>query len=246
MNLSKLNILLDAERAYKEELKEITVSMDELLKRYRSDTVHKHATELMQNIMIEHVKHRVDKKYEERLREIAHRQLLCESTYLAALAAAVSADDIKTVREYLMSQDAPSFADIVLFDASPCDLSKLFEENKAASGNEVSIKTNSKPHVYVLEFDGDILASEVSRLREEVTAILLHAQPERKDRVIIKLNSSGGTTTGYGLAASQLQRIKDAKIPLVVSIDKVAASGGYMMACVGKLCDCMISMCVRT
>ena len=36
----------------------------------------------------------------------------------------------------------------------------------------------------------------------------------------------------YGLAASQMQRIRDKKLKLTVCVDKVAASGGYMMAVV--------------
>lgn len=39
---------------------------------------------------------------------------------------------------------------------------------------------------------------------------------------------------GYGLASSQLDRLRDANIKLTVSVDKVAASGGYMMACIGE------------
>ena len=38
----------------------------------------------------------------------------------------------------------------------------------------------------------------------------------------------------YGLAASQLHRITRAGIPLTVSVDKGAASGGYLMACVAN------------
>ncbi len=87
-----------------------------------------------------------------------------------------------------------------------------------------------KPKLFVLEFDGDIKASEVSTMREEITAILSVAEPQ--DEVLLKLDNSGGIVHEHGLAASQLQRIKDAKLNFVVSVDKVAASGGYMMACV--------------
>lgn len=90
----------------------------------------------------------------------------------------------------------------------------------------------SRRHVYVLTFNGDVAASQVKNLREEVTAILGEADPERGDCVVIRLNSSGGTVTGYGLAAAQLERLKSAGINVVVCIDEVAASGGYMMAVV--------------
>lgn len=73
-------------------------------------------------------------------------------------------------------------------------------------------------------------AHEVSSLREEVTAVLAVVKPQ--DQVVVRLESPGGVVHGYGLAASQLQRLRDKKISLIVTVDKVAASGGYMMACV--------------
>lgn len=89
---------------------------------------------------------------------------------------------------------------------------------------------NIKKRLYVLDFDGDIKASAVTTMREEITAVLSVARPE--DEVVVRLESGGGVVHGYGLAASQLQRIREANIPLTVCVDKVAASGGYMMACV--------------
>jgi len=84
--------------------------------------------------------------------------------------------------------------------------------------------------LYVLDFKGSIDAKEVSGLREEITAILSVAN--EKDEVFVRLESGGGMVHGYGLAASQLQRLKDKNIPLTISVDKVAASGGYMMTCI--------------
>lgn len=84
--------------------------------------------------------------------------------------------------------------------------------------------------VYVLNFDGDVRASEVASLRETITAVLAVATDS--DEVVLLLESSGGTVHGYGLAASQLKRIVNHGIKLTVVVDKVAASGGYMMACV--------------
>lgn len=89
----------------------------------------------------------------------------------------------------------------------------------------------SKGRVFVLDFEGDIQANAVKAMREEISAILMVASP--KDEVVLRLESAGGLVYSYGLAASQLQRLRDAKIPLTISVDKVAASGGYMMACVG-------------
>ena len=89
-----------------------------------------------------------------------------------------------------------------------------------------------KPRVFVIDFDGDIKASQVDNLRHEVTAVLAIATPA--DELVVRLESSGGMVHGYGLAASQLARVRQAGIPLTVCVDKVAASGGYMMACIGN------------
>ena len=89
-----------------------------------------------------------------------------------------------------------------------------------------------KRRVFVIDFHGNVLASAVSALREEITTILSVAKP--RDEVVLRLESSGGIVHGYGLAASQLLRVKDKGIPLTVAVDKIAASGGYMMACVAN------------
>ena len=88
-----------------------------------------------------------------------------------------------------------------------------------------------RSHLFVIDFHGSMDAREVASLREEVSAVIGVAQPG--DEVLLRLESGGGVVHGYGLAASQLQRLRDKGIKLTVAIDKVAASGGYMMACVG-------------
>jgi serine protease SohB len=85
--------------------------------------------------------------------------------------------------------------------------------------------------VFVINFRGDIRASAVTALREEITALLTLARPE--DEVVLRLENAGGLVHDHGLAASQLARIRGRGIPLTVAVDKIAASGGYMMACVG-------------
>ncbi|TPW15801.1 MAG: periplasmic protease [Halothiobacillaceae bacterium] len=95
------------------------------------------------------------------------------------------------------------------------------------SGSDLS---SAEKRVFVLTFNGDIKASAATALAEEITAILTVAQPT--DEVVVRLYSAGGLVHAYGLAASQLQRIRKRNIPLTVAVDKVAASGGYMMACV--------------
>jgi len=84
--------------------------------------------------------------------------------------------------------------------------------------------------VFVLNFHGDIKASALESLRHEVTAVLELATP--RDEIVVKLESGGGMVHAYGLAASQLTRVREAGVPLTVCVDKVAASGGYMMACI--------------
>lgn len=94
-------------------------------------------------------------------------------------------------------------------------------------------KDEAEARVYVLNFHGDIRASTVELLRREITAVLTLADPAH-DEVVVCLESPGGLVHGYGLAASQLARIRQKQIPLTVCVDKVAASGGYMMACLGN------------
>ncbi|QFH71773.1 protease SohB [Enterobacter sp. E76] len=91
---------------------------------------------------------------------------------------------------------------------------------------------DGRARLYVIDFKGSMDAHEVASLREEVTAVLAVATPQ--DEVLVRLESPGGVVHGYGLAASQLQRLRERGIPLTVAVDKVAASGGYMMACVAS------------
>ena len=102
---------------------------------------------------------------------------------------------------------------------------------KKESKNKNALNLKSKRRVYVVNFEGNIAASAVDNLREEITAILSVAN--KKDEIVVRLESSGGMVHSYGLASSQLDRIKKAKLKLTICVDKVAASGGYMMACVG-------------
>lgn len=101
---------------------------------------------------------------------------------------------------------------------------------KKAARKHDDQSSESKPRVFVLNFDGDIKASAVENLREEISGVLSLAND--KDEVVLRLESGGGMVHSYGLASSQLDRIKKKGIPLTVCVDKVAASGGYMMACV--------------
>jgi len=86
--------------------------------------------------------------------------------------------------------------------------------------------------LFVIDFKGNIKASEIISLRRGISGIIL--SHKKGDEVLLRLENSGGTVHEHGLAASQLKRIKDKKIPLTICVDKVAASGGYMMACVAN------------
>ncbi|MBA1275046.1 protease SohB [Stutzerimonas azotifigens] len=112
------------------------------------------------------------------------------------------------------------------------DTYKAQRKREAKAAKQAKKSGAEKPRVFVLDFDGDIKASAVDNLRHEITALLTMATP--KDEVVVRLESGGGMVHGYGLAASQLVRIRQAGVPLTVCVDKVAASGGYMMACIGE------------
>jgi serine protease SohB len=104
---------------------------------------------------------------------------------------------------------------------------RLLKQRKA-EGKARQQQAQAEPCTYLLDFKGDIRASAFMALREEVTAILQVAKPG--DAVLLRLESPGGMVNRYGLAAAQLLRLRDAKLPLTVMVDSVAASGGYLMA----------------
>jgi serine protease SohB len=105
------------------------------------------------------------------------------------------------------------------------------EEKKKDKKDEKEKKKEHLRKVFVVDFDGDLKASAADQLREEISAVLNVATPQ--DEVVVRLESPGGVVHGYGLAASQLLRVREKGIPLTICVDKVAASGGYLMSCVG-------------
>ncbi|WP_299769568.1 protease SohB [uncultured Pseudoteredinibacter sp.] len=111
-------------------------------------------------------------------------------------------------------------------------LAKKKSKQEPAKDTETNEEADSKrQRTFVLDFDGDVKASPVESMREEISALLTIA--EKGDEVVLRLESGGGMVHSYGLAASQLDRIRQAELGLTICVDKVAASGGYMMACVG-------------
>jgi len=140
--------------------------------------------------------------------------------------------EIVSISEQL--KDITNYAKQVLLNKNA--LKKLAKEQKkeakakSKSKNKEQGEESLKSRLYVIDFKGSMDAHEVEHLREEITAILCVANKE--DEVLVRLESGGGVVHGYGLAASQLQRIKEKGLKLTIAVDKVAASGGYMMACV--------------
>ncbi|MFQ6370517.1 protease SohB [Shewanella sp. YIC-542] len=131
-------------------------------------------------------------------------------------------DELQSLRQHLMAE---------LLDKKA--LKKYQKTQKAEQkAKEKQAGESPRQRVFVLEFKGGIEAAEVASLREEISAVLAIANPD--DQVVLNLESGGGMVHGYGLAASQLERIRRAGLPLTVCVDKVAASGGYMMACVAN------------
>ena len=133
-------------------------------------------------------------------------------------------ETVKHLRDFQLSEEELKQAEKTEKKAKKQEAKAL--KSKLKNGEKVE----PKPCVYVLDFKGDISASETTALREEISAIINVAKAD--DEVLLRLESPGGVVHGYGLAASQLARLKQKGIKLTVAVDKVAASGGYMMACV--------------
>ncbi len=146
-------------------------------------------------------------------------------------------DDLKdTLRESLLDDDQLKREEKARKVKKKTDKKQRRKEAKLArkrlGGKQAEPELPERNTMFVLSFDGDIRASENENLRREITSVLAVAR--HGDEVVIRLESPGGMVHSYGLAASQLDRIVQAKIPLTACVDKVAASGGYMMACVAN------------
>lgn len=134
--------------------------------------------------------------------------------------------NVKHLAEFYLSPEALKKTE----KARKKEEKKKIKAEKAQSKKGDGVENERKPHLFVLNFKGDISASETAALREEISAIIAVAKAD--DEVLVCLESPGGMVHSYGLAASQLNRLKKKQIKLTIAVDKVAASGGYMMACV--------------
>lgn len=101
---------------------------------------------------------------------------------------------------------------------------------KAKKDRLKKVDISQQQRLYVLDFEGDIKASATEALAQSITTLL--AVAGKNDVILVRLTSTGGMVPHYGLAAAQLARVKAAGIKLMVSVDKFAASGGYLMAVV--------------
>lgn len=160
---------------------------------------------------------------------LEEQQTQLELTFLRQLSAILTADQaaaLGSVIKPAAELGGPSITGAPTGGPTRLDaLGALVSAAAAASGRA--------KHVYVLKFFGDVTASQVAQLRQEVTAVLQTADAAgRGDEVVLVLNTGGGTVTGYGLAAAQLSRLKASGLPLTICVEQVAASGGYLMACV--------------
>ena len=146
-------------------------------------------------------------------------------------------DRLDTLTESLTSETLPNKLHKAIQKARNKEKKQNNKSQKAALKKAVRQETTlqipeNEHRLFVIRFDGDMRASGVLELRETITAILTTATP--KDEVLVILESGGGFVHSYGLAASQLKRLRQKNIPITVAIDKLAASGGYLMACVAN------------
>lgn len=168
---------------------------------------------------------RLNEKFEQ-TRDMLRDAMLDEETYKL---------QAKAEKKRLKAEKAEKkkAAKLAIKEADKKDAEKKTSDNtESVAENIDGAGEGHKKRVFVLDFHGDIKASECDLLREEISAVL--TQATEKDEVVVKVESGGGMVHSYGLAASQLARITQKKIPLTICVDKVAASGGYMMACVGS------------
>mgnify|MGYP005990259989 CR=1 FL=1 len=140
--------------------------------------------------------------------------------------------EIRQLNDQYDNQAESIKAVILSNDEQKAEKKQLKKKKKLDKKKTKGQADDPKRRVYVLDFDGDIKASATDNLRNSISAILTVAGEQ--DEVLLRLESGGGMVHSYGLAASQLQRITDRGIRLTIAVDKVAASGGYMMACVAN------------
>jgi serine protease SohB len=158
--------------------------------------------------------------------------------FIGIIAAAKEAKAEKSVKLIIhkLNDHFDEYKEQILLSTMDEKAQKAYEKTKKkqqkTKDKDRAKDSDDKPNLFIVDFDGDIAANEVTTLREIVSALLLTAKPS--DEVLVRLESGGGMVHSYGLAAAQLARLRDKEISLTIAIDKVAASGGYMMASVAN------------
>lgn len=137
--------------------------------------------------------------------------------------------ELKVIHLNKKQQEKKQKLEDVLQDKKSKGLSSKFKKSKNKNASKEKSEQSSN-RIFVLDFKGDVKADAVKQLREEISTLISVAKKE--DEVVIRLESPGGIVHAYGLAAAQLTRLKEAGLTITICVDKVAASGGYMMACV--------------
>jgi len=176
---------------------------------------------------------REENKILKKIKELQDDIINYELDFLSDVVDVLGSEHVNGLRAVMLGniagsgEDVGGIGNLVRFVQSKRPLASLLQDT-TSNDDGVSV---GKKRLFVTDFPGDVTASQVDDLREEVTAILRSATPN-KDEVLLVLQSGGGTVTGYGLAAAQLKRIKDANLKLTICVEQVAASGGYMMCCV--------------
>lgn len=149
---------------------------------------------------------------------------------LVVVAAASKSQSKDNIQLELLHKKYKGFANLLKAKTLNKTERKEYKKKLKAEAKEQENKSQGKEKkVFVIDFEGDVKASAVEDLREEITAIITLATPQ--DEVVVRVESPGGMVHAYGLAAAQLLRIHERNIPLTICVDKVAASGGYLMAC---------------
>jgi hypothetical protein len=156
-----------------------------------------------------------------------------ELAFVAEVVAAVGKERAGGVRAALLGDIATRGTGSLLTQLQDRPLSVLLSSSPSHGGGDgvSSLSPSPQKSVFVAQFRGDVTASQVNELREEVTAVVRNSKPGI-DEALIVLQTGGGTVTGYGLAAAQLLRLKNSGLKLTIAVEQVAASGGYMMSCV--------------
>lgn len=135
-----------------------------------------------------------------------------------------------TLKVTRLDQRYRRMADVIRSKALPGKAWKKERKARRKDDKQREKAGADRARVFILDYKGDLRASRTAALAHEITAVL--AASKEGDELVVRLTSGGGVVHGYGLAASQLDRVREAGLRLTVTVDLVAASGGYMMACV--------------